>query len=278
MKSIRLSPERGRKGSPVSKKALVTLAIGQAYSDRFERFCRSNWSAYAARHGYDLIIFKEPLDSSERAIRRSPAWQKCLVPSAPGMADYERVVWVDSDIAINPAAPSIVDTVPVERIGATDEHRFPSPEARQAILDAVIAASPDSGAMSKNVWQAWRDSSAWHTAFGLPGGQAHIVQTGVLAMSPKHHREVLEHVYHAYEDGGSQALNYEMRPLSHEIQARGLQHWIDPRFNALLWWLFLNANAGESEAELRRFVRDVYARSYFLHFAGCAHLMPLLAS
>jgi hypothetical protein len=71
-----------------------------------------------------------------------------------------------------------------------------------------------------------------------------------------------------------------MRPLSHEIQARSLQHWIDPRFNALLWWLFLQRSMGEtamaSPKELAAFVHDSYRRSYFLHFAGCAHLMPLL--
>ena len=262
----------------MANKAIVTLAVGQAYSERFEQFCRKNWAEYAARHGYDIVVFKDPLDRSERAAKRSPAWQKCLVLSQPEMADYERVVWVDSDIAINAAAPSIVEGVPLERIGATDEHAFPSPQARQAILEALIASSPDSGALSKAFWQSWRDAGVWHAAFGLPGGQKHIVQTGVLVMSPKHHRALLEHVYNSYEDGGSQSLNYEMRPLSHEIQARGLQHWIDPRFNALVWWVFLGSNVGETENELRQFLLQLYARSHFLHFAGCANLMPLMGT
>ena len=262
------------------KKAIVTLAVGRAYSERFEQFCRKNWMDYAARHGYDLVVFKDALDTSERAARRSPAWQKCLVLGAPEVSGYERVVWVDSDIYLNPAAPSVVDGVPIECVGCTDEHAFPSPQARQAILQAIIAASPDSGDMNKSVWQSWRNPSAWHGAFGLPSGQAHIVQTGVLAMSPKHHRELLEHVYHSYEDKGSQVFNYEMRPLSHEIQARKLHHWIDPRFNALVWWSFIDRNVGEgrdpSENELRQFLVALYGQSYFLHFAGCAHLMPML--
>ena len=69
-----------------------------------------------------------------------------------------------------------------------------------------------------------------------------------------------------------------MGPLSHEIQARGLQHWIDPRFNALAWWLFLQQNPGTDTDNLRRFVQENYRRNYFIHFAGCHHLMPFVTA
>jgi len=258
------------------RKAIVTLAVGRDYSERFEQHCRKNWMAYAARHGFDVIVLKEPLDVSERARRRSPAWQKCLVLSVPEVAGCERVVWVDSDICINPAAPSILDGVPLERIGATDEHSYPTRQSRQVMLEAIIAAAPDDPTYGKRFWEAWREPGAWHALMGLPSGQAHIVQTGVLVLSPAHHRELLEQVYREYDDGGPN-MNYEMRPLSHEIQARGLQHWIDARFNALAWWLFLQQSTGApNENEMKRFLLDAYRRNYFLHFAGCAHLMPLL--
>jgi hypothetical protein len=258
----------------VARQAIVTLAIGADYAERFERHCRAPWTAYAKRHGFDLIVINDPLDASERACRRSPAWQKCLVFGAPLVADYDRVVWIDSDISIHPHAPSVLDGVPEERVGAVDEHRFPSPAARQAILDAIIAAAPETGDADKRYWRAWREPGLWHASAGLPSGQAHIVQTGVLVLSPRHHRALLEQVYASYEDLGGKHFHYEMRPLSHEIQARGLQHWIDPRFNALVWWLFLGASA--STDELPRLVPEWYRRSYFLHFAGCAHLMPLV--
>jgi len=258
----------------VAKQAIVTLAIGAEYAERFERHCRANWTAYAKRHGFALVVFTDPLDTSARAKSRSPAWQKCLVLSVPQLAAYDRVVWVDSDICINPVAPSILDGVPPERIGAIDEHRFPSREARQAILESIIGVAPEEADAGKRFWRAWRDPGAWHGYFGLPSGQAHIVQTGVLVLSPQHHRGLLEHVYRTYEDRGGKLFSYEMRPLSHEIQARGLQHWIDPRFNALVWWLFLHQNV--STDGLPRFVQESYRRSYFLHFAGCAHLMAFV--
>jgi hypothetical protein len=262
----------------VSRNAIVTLAVGAAYEERFEQFCRRNWTAYAQRHGFDLVVFKRPLDGSERARARSPAWQKCLVLGAPETAGYDRVVWIDSDILINPAAPSILDGVPEELIGVMDEHRFPTPQARVTIIDGIIGVSPETGEMNKRFWQAWREPGAWHQFCGLPGGQAHIVQTGVMVLSPKHHRPLLEHVYRAYDDRGGKSFNYEMRPLSHEVQRQRRQHWIDPRFNVLVWWLFLFCGVENEEPELRRFVQDCYRQSYFLHFAGAAHLMPMLDS
>jgi hypothetical protein len=259
----------------VPRQAIVTLAIGAQYAERFERHCRAGWTAYAQRHGFDLIVITDPLDTSERARSRSPAWQKCLVLGAPQLTGYDRVVWVDSDICINPSAPSVIDGVPLERIGATDEHQFPSPAARQASVEAIIALSPDNGVIDKRFWSAWRDPGLWHGYFGLPSGQAHIVQTGVMVLSPQHHRSVLERVYNAYEDRGGKQFNYEMRPLSHEIQAHGLQHWIDPRFNALVWWLFLAQQV--STDALPHFVQEYYRRNFFLHFAGCGHLLPLVS-
>jgi len=233
--------------------------------------------AYTERHGFDLFVIREPLDQSERARRRSPAWQKCLVLGASGLADYERVVWVDSDIFLNPSAPSILEEVPIERIGVTDEHCFPTPELRQTILREIIANAPTEGEFNARYWEAWLDPGSWHAAWKLPSGQAHIVQTGVMVLSPRHHREILEHVYRTYEDRGP---NYEMRPLSHEIQAHGLQHWIDPRFNALVWWMFLQHNIRvapiKTQNEMQHFLLEAYRRSYFLHFAGAANLMPLL--
>ena len=260
---------------------LVTLAIGVDYAGRFERCCRANWTAYARRHDFDLLVITEPLDTSERARRRSPAWQKCLILGDARVARYERVVWIDSDVCINPAAPSILDRVPEERIGVIDEHRFPSLEARQAILDAIIAAASDAGDFDKSYWRSWRDPGAWHAFMGLPPGQSHIVQTGVMVLSPRHHRDLLEQAYRRYEDAGAQPSNQrgpgwgEMGPLSHEIQAKALQHWIDPRFNALLWWLYLNQPGATDDVQ--RFVRESYRRNHFLHFAGCAHLMALIS-
>jgi hypothetical protein len=260
------------------KKAIVTLAIGATYLDRWTKICRKNWAAYCERHGYDLILFDRPLDTSERAQRRSPAWQKCLVLGTGTVREYERVVWVDSDIVINPAAPSVVEGVPPEKIGAVDEHTFPSADARQRIIKRLVKAWADADPKIARNWQSFINPADWHALAGLPRRHRHIVQTGVLVMSPRHHDGLLEHVYNNYEDVGGEPMNYEMRPLSHEIQELGLQHWIDRRFNATVGFLLLYEQVILKKPvatlwEETAVARAAFERNYFLHFSGRHDLM-----
>jgi hypothetical protein len=80
--------------------AVVTLVIGHTYLDRWKFQCEPGWRAYCQRHGYDLVVIDHALDTSARAQSRSPAWQKCLI--LDGLTQYDRVVWIDADIVINP--------------------------------------------------------------------------------------------------------------------------------------------------------------------------------
>jgi hypothetical protein len=82
-------------------KAIVTLAIGERYLKMFERYCWKNWQVYADKYNYDLIVITDPLDNSERAKLRSPAWQKLLILSQDWSDKYEQIVWIDTDIIIN---------------------------------------------------------------------------------------------------------------------------------------------------------------------------------
>lgn len=254
-----------------SRKALVTLAIGSRHFDAWNNVARKGWTAYCERHGYDLIVFDQPLDTSARAAARSPAWQKCLVLGQDRMKDYDRVVWLDSDVLVNPLAPSIVEGVPPEKIGATDELTYPTVAEHQAVVRALVTNPQDLDI---------GNAELYHTRVGLPGGQRHIIQTGVLVLSPAHHRKLLERVYEDYDDAGP-ALFYEMRFLSHEIQRQALAHWLDKRFNALVLWLFqancVRSGTRPTDAELRFFLTEQYLRNYFLHFAGCLQMMGYVA-
>src|ERR1051326_5161639 len=103
------------------KTAIVTLLLGRPYWLAWHDLCQSGWRAYAERHGYDVITIDRPLDDTPRALARSPAWQKCLVLQPSVAAGYDRVVWLDADIVVNPDAPAVAAEVPIEKIGAVDE-------------------------------------------------------------------------------------------------------------------------------------------------------------
>jgi hypothetical protein len=234
-----------------ASQAIVTLAVGHEYAERWHRLCERNWRRYAERHGYDLICIEEPLDHSERARGRSPSWQKLLVLGQPFAEDYERIVWIDADILFGYEAPSVADGVPPELVGAVDEHDLPTPALRHALYPEGLAE--------------------YYAAVGLSASFEQIVQTGLMVLCPQHHRELFEHVYTSYEDPGP-GLYYEMRPLSWELLRNDRVWWLDARFNRL-WdiyrahqYPFLFDHPGHPRAADA--VEQALREAYCLHFAG----------
>ncbi len=261
------------------KKALVTLAVGASYEAMFEKYCRPVWAKYADRHQFDIIVITNPLDTSARSQSRSPAWQKCLILSDATVKNYDQVVWVDSDILINPASPDITDGVPLEKIGAADEYSTPTREDYYSYLQRFYELCDQQNINClKNL-----TPTDFHRLYGFEGEFTSVVQTGVMVLSPRYHQELLEYVYYNYEDKG---LNLEMRPLSYEILTHDLAHWLSPKFN-MLWpyikqfnYPFLVSPSSFLEKGLlkigidfqakmiRKCVTATFLNNYFLHFAS----------
>ena len=263
-------------GRPANSRAIVTLAIGSGFAGRWHSICQPLWRRYCERHGYDLICFEGPLDTSERARRRSPAWQKCLILGQPTVRRYEQVVWVDSDILPSPEAPSVSESVPVERVGAVDEYSMPTREIHDRVLAKLYRRwDADGVAYVHNLTAA-----EYYRNFDLPPTFEEVVQTGMLVLSPSHHRELLEDVYERYDDRGP-GLNYEMRPLSYELLRAGVVTWLDPRFNYIwghykaLHYPFLIAHPHHPRAAecAARALND----AHFLHFTGSVDEMGAAA-
>jgi hypothetical protein len=237
--------------------AIVTLAIGDQFGERWHRLCEENWQRYADRHGYDLICIEEPLDASERALGRSPSWQKLLVPGQPFAENYERIVWVDTDVLFGREARPIAGQGPHHLVGAVDEVAMQRPDLRRLLHP---------------------DPPSEYVEAGLSQTFDQVVQGGVLVVSPEHHREEFERIYDEFEDGPGTVL--EMRPLSHELLRGDLVHWLDPEFN-MLWFVYRAHNHPElsryrRHPKSRGVVRQALEEVDLLHFAGEAETMEFL--
>ncbi|MEG4802781.1 hypothetical protein QUB63_11955 [Microcoleus sp. ARI1-B5] len=263
-------------------KALVTLAIGKNYELMFETYCRSLWLHYAEKYQFELVVFTQPLDTSSKSQSRNPSWQKCLILSQPSIQKYDRVVWVDADVLINPNSPDITAGVPLEKIGAVDDYATPSREDHEMCLKRLYDFLSQHGIeYIDNL-----SPTAFYKNFGLDAEFESVVQAGVMVLSPRYHRELLEYVYHSYEDKGSGEWNYEMRPLSYEILMRHIECWISPKFH-MPWPLiqqflypFLNSRDNIVRKGLQKLglntkasliskcVTTSFFNNYFLHFAG----------
>ena len=281
-------------------KAIVTLAIGQRFINMWQDLCKANWQNYADKHGYDLICIDKPLDNSERAKQRSPAWQKCLILSQDFAQSYERIVWVDLDILINASnAPCIVEGVPKDKVGAVkDGSLFPGFNTQLTLR--CQSYHNQSYHNQSDLSQEPRD---FYKSYGLPDTYEEIINTGVLVLSPQDHRNLLEMVYYNYEEKGIPELNAENRPLSYELLKNNKVHWLDPRFNVswanylILHYPFLLStletpeSLGERNIEnivysqLNSLIRNAgatlcattaFMNSFFLHFAGAYPNMDLV--
>jgi hypothetical protein len=216
-------------------KAIVTLAIGDAFKKRWERVCLDNWRGYAERHGCNLVILDQPIDRSERAAGRSFAWQKCLVLGDPMVKKYDQVAWFDCDIFFNPVeAPNVFNEVPIEKVGAVNSFEDPSSAENKLALERLwkwSRSSPDLPMAGE-----YKTPQEIYLEYGPPVTPLPaMLNAGVLVASPRHHAKIWREVYDNYDDRGDPSY-YENVPLSYELVKRDLVHWLDPKFNHLWAW------------------------------------------
>lgn len=274
-----------------SKKLLVSLAIGDQFLSDWQQWLRISWTAYAQHQGYDIVLFTKPLDNSLRAQNRSISWQKCLVLNQPICQQYQRVVWIDSDVLINPSAPCIVEQVPEHKIGATDAYSFISRTMHDYLYNCYI-----NYCKKRNKQLIVNPTPAsYYQNFGINTDLNEVVQAGVLVLNPKLHQDLLNRVYENYEEKYDvkldYAYNYEMRPLSYEIVKAEFHYLIDQRFNFILNnYMYLAypflchsenfVDQKETKAALEQWMRlavtSAYSHAYFLHFAGGVYWKSLI--
>lgn len=266
------------------KTAIVTLIIGTNYIATWLRLCRVSWLRYARLCDYDVIVIAHPLDTDSRAQARSPAWQKLLILSQPWSAQYERIVWIDSDIIIGPQALDIVAASgPPEKISLAVAGMRHSSDERMIYLERLYNAQflPDAGDMvwEQEVRKNYRDHK-------VPEHDI-MFNTGVLVVSPAHHRDLFLQCYEEGEDTGARL--YEQPRLSHEIIERDLGHLLNTRFNwgvqetlllyvpEILTWADQPKHLHPSIIRMAHYlVRRELQNCYFLHFYGSMNLMATL--
>jgi hypothetical protein len=279
-----------------NKKAVITLAIGLKYEKLFKDFCEPGLIEYCKRFDYDLICLTTPLDDAERAKNRSPAWQKLLILSQPWSRDYERIVWLDTDIIVNNNnAQDIAKDVPIEKIGAIDQYSIPSRELYQIAFKRFYLSHHGEIPEINNLSPA-----SYYANNNLICEQplTQVVQTGVMVASPKHHREIFEYTYNNYEDISDSLHSqsqFEMPALSYELIRKDLVHWLPNQFNfdvisnLLTYYPFLvpshkkpsthflarqfKNDDGDYSREMRVCLDSIYNLAIFMHFNGCHDFM-----
>ena len=260
------------------RNALVTICIGDEYWSLWRDLCQTDWRAYCDKVKLDLIVVKQHLDLSDRAKRRSPAWQKLLLLSQPWADDYERIVWLDSDIVILPSAPDIIATAPDPALIGIVESGAQLSEAERHIYFERLFRTPVDPTRADLAWSIHIGNQ--FASAGISESSVTMYNTGVMVVNPRIHAEMFLNVY----EGNSESRLYEQPHLSLEIHKRNIAHRISARFNwSIHEYLMLRGKGGISDndrlKEIQIMMDDFLnekQKAYFLHFCGSMKFMKLL--
>ena len=200
------------------RNAIVSLAVGERCYRPWSAYLRQGWEAWCERHDCDLVIYDQPLDTSQRAESRSPAWQKLLAMASADLAGFDRVIWLDADIWIHPQAGNPIPTLNPDQVAMALDCGAPlSPEPswfRQAwsrILRASLKLSSGDEADAQELF-------SYYQLWGFPANRWPLWNTGVVVFTPSLHSGLFREIYDRWLDGG-RAL-YEMIPLNLVLKAR----------------------------------------------------------
>ncbi|MBF0159681.1 MAG: hypothetical protein HQL58_09140 [Magnetococcales bacterium] len=276
---------------PASKRAIVTLLYGEAYRAQWERVAMKGWLVYAEKNGYDLILVVGPLESGNRPI----AWQKCLILSQVWSSRYERIVWVDADILINPSAPDVCYGVPAEKIGVVAPYgQFSTAEllihhmrqdlfTGQSVPETEEVFLPDE--INRKLAREHIDRVQLSEDMDVSDvDDFHILNTGVLVLSPLFHRSILEACYQYPH----RTRSYEQNALSYLIYKNKLFFEINYRFNMNLshilsihypdqFLVLCNQEQHRVNKDILEYALSVeFINSYFLHFCTLGNLFGLI--
>jgi hypothetical protein len=227
------------------KVAIVSLAIGDQYIERYNALFRPSQEAYAAQHGYDFRLITEYLDT-ELLHKNLISFQKLLVFSQPWSAAYDFIVFVDADIFININSPPV--PLVSGKIGVVNEFAQPTKELRQALQEQCG-------------WETTATEYYKLSGFDLDTDIA--PNSGVLVLEPAIYGDYLKGIYEEYKDTAilhKRGFIYEQTAVGYCLVRDSTYALLPNRWNAL--WM------------INKFIHphttlvDFINANYFIHFAG----------
>jgi hypothetical protein len=243
-------------------KALVTLTVGHKSQAMWQSIFAPSWRAYADIHGYEVIQLTDRIRDDDR----HPSWHKLCIFDLPEVRRFDRVVWLDHDVMVNPNSPCIASIAADGRVGAvtwTGSYQ----------RDPVYFESAFSHNWRNNTLPWIREKIRSFSDIMVNAGYDPVdnwLNAGVLSFDPSH-ADLLNEIY----EGGR--VHKES-----SLEQTALIHWLcglnpemldslDRRFNVIwnhevnVYYPFLHRLPAFSDI-VYECVQATMNRSFFVHF------------
>lgn len=231
------------------KVLLTTIAIGQKYLEDYNNLFYKSQKNYALKHGYDFKVITGFLDKKLQH-QSTISFNKILVCNQEWSDDYDFIIFIDADILININSPPIHNFIDYEgRIGIIDEYSQPSKKRRLNI-------------QKRMGWEVC--ASDYYKLCNFNINTNMVLNSGVLVLQPKLHKQFLKNIYHKYviqSISHPRGFHYEQSCIGYEIQNNNLFKILDNKFNAI-WSLTRMDNINNIT------LNTFFDENYFIHFAG----------
>ena len=231
------------------KVLLTTVAIGEKYLEEYNNLFGESQRNYALKNGYDFKVITDFLDQKNKH-KTTVSFNKILVCSQEWSNNYDFIIFVDADILININSPPIHSHIDYgDSIGIVDEYSQPSKKRRLKI-------------QQKMGWEA--SATDYYKLCGLDIQTDMVLNTGVLVLQPKKHKDFLQGIYNKYIQQSithDRGFHFEQSCIGYEIQKAQMYKVIDNKFNAI-WGLIKMDN--RKNITLNKY----FNKKYFTHFAG----------
>lgn len=248
--------------------AIVVITIGDSCTKQWQNIFAPSVHSYADAHGYELVHINGAIDGDSA---KPPQWQKLLLPGYEPLQQYDRIVYLDSDVLCNPKAPPIAESVPDNKVGVVT-------------FQGSFGGDPVAYDQFREEWH--QNDCDWIKAAGLQsfsdlcelGGYPRNedwLNSGVMVYQPtKDISNLFRYIYdHEPHTTNSAA---EQQALTHYLcnVRTDMCHPIDRRFNTIWYQVreryypFLRELHEDSFVISRCVEATLMHACYFLHFAS----------
>jgi len=231
---------------------LTTICIGEEYIKQYNSLFRKFHEDYAKRCGYDFKVIKDYIQGPRHPSLVS--LNKILVCNYNWEKEYDYIIFIDADIIINNNTPKIHSYYTFgEKIGVVNQSQ-PNLEAR------LITQAHKGYEVTATEYYKSKSNHDINTD--------HIINTGVLVLQPKKHKEFLQTIFNRYSHAqinNKAGFHYEQSVIGYEIQKNNLYLFMDMKWNALWGNNKYYYNVIRKEHLM---LQDFFDSNYFIHLAG----------